>query len=105
MPARIRKGDTVMAISGKDKGHTGTVLEVLPREDRVVVEGLNIQKRHTRPRPPDEPGGVIEAPGPIHLSNVALLDPVDQGPTRIRIDVIDGTPTRVSVRSGEPIDT
>ncbi len=105
MPARIRKGDRVMAISGKDKGKTGQVLEVRPRENRVVVDGINIQKRHTRPRPPDDPGGVIEVAGPIHMSNVALLDPVDQQPARMRIEVIAGKPTRVSVRSGEPFDS
>ena len=71
MPARIRKGDTVMAISGKDKGRTGTVLEVRPKEDRVVVEGLNVQKRHTRPRPPEEPGGVID-PMIVSVSSLKL---------------------------------
>ena len=75
MPARIRKGDRVVCISGKDKGKSGIVMEVHPREQRVLVEGLNIVKRHTKPRPPNEPGGVIEKPAPIHLSNVALHRP------------------------------
>jgi large subunit ribosomal protein L24 len=104
MPARIRKGDRVVCISGKDKGKTGLVMEVHPREDRVLVEGLNIVKRHTKPRPPNEPGGVIERPALIHLSNVALIDPADDRPTRVRIEVRDGERVRVAVRSGEVLD-
>lgn len=104
MPARIRKGDRVMVISGKDRGKTGLVMEVRPREQRVIVEGLNIVKRHTKPRPPNEPGGVIEKPAPIHLSNVALIDPKDNRPTRVRIQEVDGVRVRVSARSGEKLD-
>lgn len=104
MPARIRKGDRVMVISGKDRGKTGLVMEVRPREQRVIVEGLNIVKRHTKPRPPSEPGGVIEKPAPIHLSNVALIDPKDNRPTRVRIQEVDGVRVRVSARSGEKLD-
>ncbi len=104
MAARIKKGDEVVCISGKDKGKTGTVLEVLPEEDRVIVDGLNVVKRHTRPRPPAEPGGVIEKSAPMHLSNVALIDPKDGLPTRIRFQEIDGKKVRVSARSGEKLD-
>ncbi len=104
MPARIRTGDRVVLLSGKDKGKTGVVLEVRPKEGRVLVEGLNMMKRHTKPRPPNDPGGVIEKPGPIHLSNVAHIDPKDGRPTRMRIQVIDGVRTRVSARSGEKLD-
>jgi large subunit ribosomal protein L24 len=104
MPARIRKGDRVVCISGKDKGKSGLVMEVHPKADRVLVEGLNIVKRHTKPRPPNEPGGVIEKPAPIHLSNVALIDPKDDRPTRVRIEVRDGERVRVAVRSGEVLD-
>ncbi|MEZ0283764.1 MAG: 50S ribosomal protein L24 [Thermoleophilia bacterium] len=104
MPARIRKGDRVVCISGKDKGKSGIVMEVHPREQRVLVEGLNIVKRHTKPRPPNEPGGVIEKPARIHLSNVALIDPKDNRPTRVRIEVKDGERVRVAVRSGEVLD-
>ncbi len=104
MAARIRKGDQVIAIAGKDKGKTGTVLEVRPSEDRAVVEGLNIVKRHTRPRPPSEPGGVIEKPAPIHLSNLALVDPETKKPTRVRMETVDGKKVRVAVRSGKKID-
>lgn len=104
MPARIRKGDRVVLLSGKDKGKSGIVLEVRPREQRVLIEGVNIMKRHTKPRPPDEPGGVIERPAPVHMSNVAHIDPKDRRPTRIRIEEIDGRRVRVAARSGEKLD-
>ena len=104
MPARIKTGDEVVAIAGKDKGKTGTVLSVNPEYERAVVEGLNIIKRHTRPRPPAEPGGVIEKPAPIHLSNLALVDPETKKPTRVRTEVVDGKRVRVAVRSGKKID-
>jgi large subunit ribosomal protein L24 len=104
VPARIRKGDRVVCISGKDKGKSGLVMEVHPKRQRVLVEGLNIVKRHTKPRPPNEPGGVIEKPALIHWSNVALIDPKDDRPTRVRIEVKDGERVRVAVRSGEVLD-
>ncbi|MDX6648021.1 MAG: large subunit ribosomal protein [Miltoncostaeaceae bacterium] len=103
MPARIRKGDEVQVISGKDKGKRGKVLEVRPKDERVVVEGLNMIKRHTKPRPPKVQGGVIERPAPIHWSNVALLDPADKQPTRVRFQVVDGKSVRVAARSGQKI--
>ena len=104
MAARIRKGDEVIVISGKERGKTGEVMEVHPKEGRVVVEGVNIRKRHTRPRPPEDPGGIVEFPGPIHLSNVALIDPIDKRATRVRTEVVGGKKVRVAVRSGEHID-
>jgi large subunit ribosomal protein L24 len=104
VPARIRKGDRVEVLSGKDKGKRGLVMEVRPAEQRVLVEGLNIIKRHTKPRPPNEPGGVIEKPAPIHWSNVALIDPKDDRPTRVRVQVVDGERVRVAARSGERLD-
>ncbi len=104
MPARIRKGDRVVLLSGKDKGKSGIVLEVRPSEQRVLVEGLNLMKRHTKPRPPSEPGGVIQRPAPIHVSNVSLIDPKDKRPTRVRIQEIDGKRVRVAARSGEKLD-
>lgn len=104
MAARIRKGDRVVAISGKDKGRSGVVLEVRPSEQRVVVEGVNIVKRHTKARPPNEPGGVIEKAAPVHWSNVALVDPKDERPTRVRFQEVDGKKVRVSARSGEKLD-
>ena len=104
MPARIRKGDRVELLSGKDRGKRGLVMEVRPAEQRVLVEGLNIVKRHTKPRPPNEPGGVIEKPAPIHWSNVALIDPRDDRPTRVRVQIVDGERVRVAARSGERLD-
>jgi large subunit ribosomal protein L24 len=99
--ARIKAGDEVQVISGKDKGKTGKVLEVHPKDQRVLVEGLNMVKRHTKPRPPREPGGVIEKPAFLHWSNVMPLDPKDKKPTRVRIQVVDGKRVRVAARSGE----
>ena len=101
MPARIRRDDEVVVIAGKDRGKTGTVLRVDPSKQRVYVEGLNIIKRHQRARPGTmEQGGVIEREGPIHLSNVALLDPKDKRPTRVGVVVEDGERRRVARRSG-----
>ena len=104
MSLRVRTDDEVVVISGKDRGKTGRVVEVDPAKQRVFVEGLNIVKRHQRPRPgTNEPGGVIEKPGPIHISNVALVDPKDGKPTRTRVEERDGKRVRVGVRSGEVI--
>jgi large subunit ribosomal protein L24 len=106
MPARIRKDDQVVVITGKDKGKTGRVLRVDPADDRVYVEGLNIVKRHQRPTPgrPDSVAGVIEREGGIHISNVALLDPKDKKPTRVGIEIHEGRRFRVARRSGTRID-
>ncbi len=106
MPARIRRDDEVMVIAGKDRGKTGRVLRVDPAKEKVFVEGLNIVKRHQRPTPgrPDAIAGVIEREGPIHLSNVMLLDPKDGRPTRVGIEVREGRRFRIARRSGTPID-
>ena len=108
MPARVRKDDMVKVISGKDKGKTGRVLRVEPKRDRVFVEGLNIQKRHQKPRTVrdvqrgGEVGGVIEKEGPIHASNVMPLDPKTGDPTRVGATRDDsGRKVRVGRRSGE----
>jgi len=101
VPARIRRDDEVVVIGGKDRGKTGKVLRVDPSKQRVYVEGLNIIKRHQRARPGTmQQGGVIEREGPIHLSNVALLDPKDMRPTRVGVVVEDGERRRVARRSG-----
>ena len=101
MPARIRKGDEVIVISGKDRGKQGKILRVDPAKQRVYVEGLNIIKRHTRARQgSSEPGGVIEKEGPIHVSNVALRDPRDKKPTRVKTIEEHGKRLRASVRTG-----
>jgi len=104
MALRVRADDEVIVISGKDRGKTGRVLQVDPVKQRVFVEGLNIVKRHQRPTPgTNQPGGVIEKPGPIHISNVALVDPKDHKPTRTRVEERDGKRVRIGVRSGEVI--
>jgi len=104
MAARIRRDDEVAVISGKDRGKTGKVLRVDPAKQRVYVEGLNIIKRHQRARPGTmQQAGVIEKEGPIHISNVALLDPKDRKPTRVGTVVRDGARHRVSRRSGEKL--
>jgi large subunit ribosomal protein L24 len=104
MGLRVRTDDEVVVISGKDRGKTGRVLQVDPVKQRVFVEGLNIVKRHQRPTPgTNQPGGVIEKPGPIHISNVALVDPKDGKPTRTRVEERDGKRVRIGVRSGEVI--
>ena len=104
---KIRTDDTVVVISGKDKGRTGKVLRTDPKRDRVYVEGVNIVKRHQRPTAgrPNAPVGVIEKEGPVHVSNVAIVDPKDNKPTRvgIRRDA-NGRRMRVTKRSGAELD-
>ena len=108
---KVRRDDMVKVISGKDRGKTGRVLSVDPRKQKVTVEGLNIQKRHTRPRTlrdtqrSQELGGIIEAPGPIHVSNVQLLDPKSGDPTRVGIKRdAGGRRVRFAKKSGTDID-
>ena len=103
---KIRRDDEVVVISGKDRGKTGRVLRVEPRKQRVYVEGLNIVKRHQKPSAlnPNAQAGVIEREGPIHVSNVALVDPKDNKPTRVGIKREDGKRFRVARRSGQQID-
>jgi large subunit ribosomal protein L24 len=107
MPARIRSNDEVIVISGKDRGKRGKVLRVDPKKEKVYVEGLNIVKRHQRPQQTaggQTAGGVIEREGPIHLSNVMVIDPKDNKPTRVGIEVVDGKRLRVAKRSGQRLD-
>jgi large subunit ribosomal protein L24 len=107
---KIRRDDTVQVIGGKDRGKTGRVLRVDPRRQRVYVEGLNLVKRHERPRQvagaqrSEKVGGVIEKEGPIHLSNVMLVDPKDERPTRVGVVREDGVRRRVAKRSGTRLD-
>jgi len=102
---KIRRDDQVLVISGKDRGKTGRVLRVDPAKERVFVEGLNIVKRHQRPRPGTaDVGGVIEREGPIHVSNVMLLDPTDNKPTRVGVVREDGKRFRVARRTGNRLD-
>ena len=107
MPARIKTDDEVIVIGGKDRGKRGKVLRVEPKKDRLYVEGLNIIKRHQRPTQStraQQTGGVIEKEGPIHVSNVMLIDPKDGKPTRVATDVVDGKRVRVAKRSGQRLD-
>jgi large subunit ribosomal protein L24 len=100
----ITKGDTVMVISGDDKGKRGKVLVAIPSANRVIIEGVNIVKRHRKARQQGEESGIISSAAPIHASKVMLIDPKSDEPTRVRRRVNkDGTVERVSVRSGEPI--
>jgi large subunit ribosomal protein L24 len=100
----VRKGDTVRVMRGDDKGKEGKILRVYPKTGRVVVEGVNIVKRHRKARTAEEQSGIIDFPAPIHHSNVMLIDPKTGQPTRIRkrIDE-DGTKERISVKSGDAI--
>jgi large subunit ribosomal protein L24 len=105
--AKIRTDDTVVVIAGKDKGKTGKVIRVDPKHDRVFVEGLNMVKRHQRPMPgrPNMQVGVIEKEGPIHISNVAIVDPKDHKPTRVGVTRnAEGRRVRVTRRSGAELD-
>jgi large subunit ribosomal protein L24 len=104
---RIKRDDEVIVISGKDRGKTGRVIRVDREKDKVYVDGLNIQKRHQRPSAlnPNAQVGVIERPGPIHVSNVALVDPKDHRPTRLGTTITaDGKKARVAKRSGTQLD-
>lgn len=105
MSARIKKDDTVIVIAGKDKGRSGRVLKVIPTEDRVVVEGVNMAKRHTKPDMANPQGGVIAKEASLHISNVALRDPKTGKPTRVGFKVNDkGRKVRVAKGSGVEID-
>lgn len=99
---RIKTGDTVKLIAGKDKGKTGTVLKTLPKQDKVVVEGLNIAKKHTKPTQ-TKPGGIEEFPAPIHVSNVKLVDPKSGEATRVGYRFEDGKKVRFAKKSNETI--
>jgi large subunit ribosomal protein L24 len=110
MAARIKAGDEVVVVGGKDRGKKGKVLRVEPSKSRLYVEGLNMIKRHQRPQQvagaqrAEQVGGVIEREGPIHVSNVMLLDPKDGKPTRLGIEIEDGERYRVAKRSGTRLD-
>jgi large subunit ribosomal protein L24 len=105
MAARIRKGDKVIVLTGKDKGRTGEVLKAFPEEGRVLVQGINVHARHTKPSAADPQGGIKRIEAPIHVSNVAHVDPRDGKATRIRFKTDDkGRKVRIAKRSGESID-
>jgi large subunit ribosomal protein L24 len=104
MAAKIKKGDKVVVLSGRDKGKVGEVLKVLPKDGRAIVQGVNTAKRHTRPSRVNA-GGIVDKDMPIHLSNIAHVDPKDEKPTRIGFRTLeDGRKVRFAKRSGEVID-
>jgi len=103
--AKIKKGDSVVVLSGKDKGKTGTVTQVMPKEGKVLVEGMNVAIRHRKPSQANPQGGIERREAPMNISKVAVADPKDGKPTRVRFDVKkDGSKVRVAVKSGETID-
>ena len=100
----VKKGDKVMVISGKDKGKTGVILASLPKKDRVIVEGVNIVKKHSKPSQVNPQGGIINQEAPIHVSNVMPIDPKSGEPTRVGYTLVDGKKVRVAKKSGEVLD-
>lgn len=100
----VKKGDKVMVISGKDKGKTGVILASFPKKDRVLVEGVNIVKKHSKPSQANPQGGIISQEAPIHVSNVMPIDPKTGEPTRVGYQVFDGKKVRVAKKSGEVLD-
>jgi len=103
MACKIKKGDKVVVLTGRSKGQTGEVLTVNPTENRALVQGVNMVKRHTRPTQSTE-GGIIEKEAPIHLSNIAHIDPKDDKAVRVGFKEIDGRKVRYAKRSGEVLD-
>ncbi|MSO68985.1 MAG: 50S ribosomal protein L24 [Alphaproteobacteria bacterium] len=102
---KIKKDDEVIVVTGRDRGKQGKVLRAMPEKNRVLVQGVNIVKRHTKPSQADPQGGIKEKEAPIHVSNVALVDPKTSRPTRVGFKILtDGRKVRVAKRSGEVID-
>ncbi len=102
--SKIHKGDEVVVITGKDKGRTGTVLQVMPKEGKVVVSGVNVAVRHRKPSQANPQGGIDRSEAPMAISKVSLADPKDGKATRVRFEDRDGKKVRVDVKSGETID-
>ncbi|WP_226671052.1 50S ribosomal protein L24 [Metabacillus litoralis] len=100
----VKKGDKVMVISGKDKGKQGVILASYPKKDRVLVEGINVVKKHAKPSQANPQGGILSQEAPIHVSNVMPLDPKSGEPTRVGSKVVDGKKVRVAKKSGETLD-
>ena len=101
--AKIRKGDQVVVLSGKDKGRTGEVIRSIPKDMKVVVSGVNVAARHRKPSQINPQGGIERKEAPLHVSNVAIADPKDGSPTRVRFEDRDGKKVRVAAKSGELI--
>ena len=104
MKLHVKKGDMVQVIAGDDKGKIAKVLKVYPEKNRAIVEGVNVNKKHTKPNARNTQGGIVEQEAPIHISNLSLIDPKSGKPTRIRIEVKeDGKKVRIAKKSGEEI--
>jgi large subunit ribosomal protein L24 len=101
--AKIRKGDTVVVLSGKDKGKTGEVVRAMPKQSKVLVSGVNVHARHRKPTQTAPQGGIERKEAPLHVSNVAIADPKTGKPTRVRFEERDGKKVRVAAKSGELI--
>lgn len=102
---KIRKGDNIQVISGKDKGKTGKVLKAFPSLDKIIVDGVNVKKRHQKPTKANQHGQVIDKTLPVHVSNVMLIDPKTKKPTRVKYKVIDGKKTRITQKSGTKLES
>jgi large subunit ribosomal protein L24 len=102
--AKIRKGDTVVILSGKDKGKTGEVIRSMPKESKVVVSGVNVAARHRKPSQVNPQGGIERKEAPLHVSKVAIADPKSGKATRVRFEDRDGKKVRVAAKSGELIN-
>jgi large subunit ribosomal protein L24 len=100
---KLKKGDTIIVLAGKDKGKTGTIETAFPKKNKVLVAGINVYKRHMKKRDEKNPGGIIDKPLPIHVSKVALIDKKTKKPTRIGYLVTKGEKSRISKKSGELI--
>ena len=100
----VKKGDKVRVISGKDKGKTGVILQAFPKKERVLVEGVNIVKKHAKPSQVNPQGGILSLEAPIHVSNVMRLDPKSNEPTRVGYKIVDGKKQRFAKKSGEALD-
>ncbi|HHG90782.1 MAG TPA: 50S ribosomal protein L24 [Devosia sp.] len=103
MAAKLKKGDRVVVLTGKDKGKTGEILQILPEKNRALVQGVNIVRRHTK-QSASQDAGIYSKEASIHLSNLAYADPKDNKPTRVGFQIKDGAKTRVAKRSGEVIN-
>ena len=104
MAAKIKKGDKVVVLTGRDSGRSGEVISVMPKEERALVRGVNVVKKHQK-QTMNQEGGIISKEAPIHLSNLAIADPKDGKPTRVGFRVLeDGRKIRFAKRSGDPID-
>ncbi|PRY82409.1 50S ribosomal protein L24 [Alkalibacterium olivapovliticus] len=99
----VKSGDKVKLIAGKDKGKEGTVLKAMPKQNKVIVEGLNIMKKHTRPTGMGQEGGIVETEAPIHVSNVQLIDPKTGESTRVGYKIEEGNKVRFAKKSGEAL--